>query len=110
MTEIVRNRNPEIFSHVESIVVPGLFFNIFQQTITYKSTITPIMPLVFRLFLCLEFCAVPFGDCDEVQSQCWLHGGTDGALKTAIKKANQCCHLIGVRQTVNREKERIHWC
>ena len=46
--------HPEIPDLVESRVVPGLFFNFFQLSITYENRVETPPALVFRLLLFLE--------------------------------------------------------
>ena len=98
MTEF--RQNPEVFPSIESIVQKGMFYNPFQHTITYQDETRPVPPLVFGLLLCLEYCAVPFGDCEEVQCRCWLNGCSPGNFKKAVSKTDGILRDLRVLPTV----------
>lgn len=102
-------QNDEVPDLIESKIVPGLFFNLFQGSILYSNP-TPENPpdLVFRFLLYLERCAAN-GAREDVLRSCWTEGGTDAALRNAILKTNEFLVSIGVAKTVNRSGNDIIW-
>lgn len=98
----------EIPDLVESRIVPGLFFNFFQLSMTYESRVETPPATVFRLLIYLEYSAgkaVPA----EIRAACWKEIGSDSAFRSAIHEANEFLALLGVAKIVTREKDVVQW-
>ena len=99
----------EIFEGlIESRIVPGLFFNFDQFSITYGQTTKETPKRVFKILLFLE----RHGGVAEIESllsRCWTNGGTVKSLKSAVSEAGLFLENLEVSKTVSLDADKVLW-
>lgn len=96
-------RNLNVPELIDSFLVNGMFYNLFQRSVIYEDKIYQVQALLFQILLYLEFCGGE-ASVEEILFACWVNTPTLVTFRRTASLLSAFLNEVGVPKTAYQRK------